>query len=299
MILMLAALACSLGGAADDPTPLPDANPTAALEEPTVDDDSQNDTNPDPVSDTENIYQVGEKIHFGQGIIRLNSLTFSGDRMRANFTFQNNSSQPLDIDPQDAFSAVDGEGTELDLTVLECGRSQLFGRVLGRDRLRGNLCWKDLTIQQGIEIAFQADFLDGRTYRWEGAEGSSEPDLGQIEVNPSPAVIGQPAPANHYLVTLLETSTRDGLLQADFRVENTTDQELQFSSLLALEVRRGDGSRLGRELLECAQETLNGPIPAGESIEGSACWSLDAGDPARIYFLNVFSGDVVYWNVEQ
>ncbi len=297
--MVLAVVACSLGGAEDQSTPLPDANPTPAQEEePAGEDDSQTAASPDPVSDPQKTYQVGEEIRFGQGIILLNSLSFSDDRMRANFTLQNNSDQPLDIDPQDAFSAFDGEGTELDLTVLECGRSKIFGRVLAGDRLRGNLCWKDLTTQQGIEISFQGEFLEGRTYRWQAAEGSSEPDLGQVELKPGPAEVDQPARANQVLVTLLEFKTRNGLMQADFQVENTGDQELQFSSLLALEARREDGSRLARELLECAEESLNGPIPPGGSIQGSACWSLDAGDPVRIYYLDVFSGEVVYWNVE-
>jgi len=295
---MLLAVACSLGGAEDNPTPLPDANPTAQGQEPSVEDDSQSAASSGQTSDPQKTYQVGDEIRFGQGIIHLNSLSFSDGRMRANFTLQNNSSQPLDIDPQDAFAAFDGEGTELDLTVLECGRSQLFGRILAGDRLRGNLCWKELNTQQDIEISFQGEFMEDRTYRWEAAEGSSEPDLDQAEVQSPPADIGQPAETNHYHVTLLEISTEGGLMQADFRVENTEDQELQLSSLLALEARRGDGSRLARDLLGCAGETLNGPIPAGESIQGSACWSLDAGDPVRIYFLDVFSGDVVYWNTE-
>ena len=84
------------------------------------------------------VYKVGDVIKVDDYTITLDSAEVQGSKLIANFTIDNTSgAKEQVISSIISFSAKDTDGNKLDYTL--CDASQLDGKVLAGDKLKGSL----------------------------------------------------------------------------------------------------------------------------------------------------------------
>jgi len=111
------------------------------------------------------VFKVGDLIEVGEHTIVLNSATFKGGVLQANFTIENKGSKDLNVSSLLSFEAKDNEGTKLEQGIFDCGAG-LDGKVLPGDKLKGNICWKGATTDI-IKIYYEAELFSAGAVVWE------------------------------------------------------------------------------------------------------------------------------------
>jgi len=111
------------------------------------------------------IYGIGEVIQVKNHTIVLNSATFVGNRLTANFTIENLGSTDLAISSIIDFTARDNEGNRLEEDIFDCSPS-LGGTILPGDKIKGNICW-DGAVTESIKIYYEASLFGSGAIVWE------------------------------------------------------------------------------------------------------------------------------------
>jgi hypothetical protein len=64
-----------------------------------------------------------------------------------------------------SFSAKDADGNKLDFGI--CDGSQIDGKVLAGDKLKGNACWDGVKAGAKVKIYYEASILGSGAIVWE------------------------------------------------------------------------------------------------------------------------------------
>jgi Domain of unknown function (DUF4352) len=111
-------------------------------------------------------YKIGDVVKVQDHTIVLNSAKVDGGALVANFTIDNPGSTELNVSSVMSFDAKDSEGTKLDQDIMNCPSGSLDGKVLGGDKLKGNICWTSPSGVTGIRIYYSASLLGSGAVVW-------------------------------------------------------------------------------------------------------------------------------------
>ena len=88
-----------------------------------------------------------------------------------------------------------------------------------------------------------------------------------------------------------------GLLKANFSLENKGAETLNMSSLLSLEAKDNEGTKLEGEYISCGT-SFDGSVLPGDKLKGNICWKTTAFPPFKIYYkANLLSDQAIVWVV--
>lgn len=110
------------------------------------------------------LFKVGDVIQVQNHTIVLNSVSFGGSMLQANFTIENQGSDEVIVSSMLDFSARGPDGTKLELAIFDCD-SSLTGTVLAGDKIRGDLCWK--CTEPSAKIYYEASLFGSGAVVWE------------------------------------------------------------------------------------------------------------------------------------
>lgn len=122
-------------------------------------------TSPTATAVTVQTYKIGDVIQVKDHTITLNSVDFSGNVLKANFTVENKGSSDLAVSSAMSFNAKDTEGTKLEQEIFECS-PLLDGKVLPGDKSKGNICWKG-AVNGPFRIYYEASLFGSGAVVWE------------------------------------------------------------------------------------------------------------------------------------
>ena len=134
-------------------------SPTSPTEE-TNGNGSESPTTP-PIQ----VYKVGDVIQINDQTIVLNNAEINGDVLKANFTIENKGAKELLVSSMVSFSAKNGDGAKLELDIFGCG-AQLDGTVLPGDKIKGDVCYKGVTVFP-VKIYYDPSMLGSGAGVWE------------------------------------------------------------------------------------------------------------------------------------
>ncbi|MCP4138996.1 MAG: DUF4352 domain-containing protein [Chloroflexi bacterium] len=108
-----------------------------------------------------NVFRIGDVVQIKDQTITLNSVEFLGNILKANFTLENLGSTDLNVSSMLSFEARKRDGSSLEQEYFDCGTS-LDGSVISGDKLRGDICWSEANLGDGIKLYYEAElFSDG------------------------------------------------------------------------------------------------------------------------------------------
>lgn len=112
------------------------------------------------------IYSVGDIVQTRTLTITLNSAMIQGGILTANFTIENNGTEEEIISTLISFEAKDGDGTEMQEEIFDCGSGSLGGTILPGDKTRGDICFGPIATDTA-RIYFTPDLFSGQTVVWQ------------------------------------------------------------------------------------------------------------------------------------
>ncbi len=245
-------------------------------------------------------YNVGDLIEGKDHTIRLNSLSFTGNVLTADFTVENFSDSDVNMSSMMGFTAKNSDGTKLDQEFMDCGVARLDGKVLSGDRLRGSVCWKGADPANNIKIYYEENLFGEGAIVWEAVAGVAE-ELPvtdpQLKVDIYKA--GDIVQLQDHTIVLNSAQINGDVLKANFTIQNTGSADVDVSSMLSLYVRNRAGFTLGKEYFDCGT-SFDGSIIPGDKLTGDVCWSgAKSGDGLKIFYESeLFSAGAVVWQVE-
>lgn len=110
-------------------------------------------------------YKAGDIVQVKNHSIALNEAKVQGGTLIANFTVENQGPDEITVSSLASFSARDEEGSKLNFSL--CEGSQLDGKVLAGDKLRGNLCWSGVKGTKGVKIYYEPTLFGSGAIVWE------------------------------------------------------------------------------------------------------------------------------------
>lgn len=245
------------------------------------------------------VFQAGDVVEVSDHTIRVNSIAFSGSVLVVDFTVENTGSSDITISSLASFSAKRSDGVLLDQEYFDCGTSSLDGKVLPGDRLRGKVCWSAANPEDAIKIYYEADLFGEGAVVWDAVEA----DAGVLEVgDPQLSVetfsAGELIQLSGQTIILNSVEITNGVLKANFTIENQGTEDVNVSSLLSFYARVRDGSELEVEIFSCGT-SFDGSVIPGDKLTGDICWSgASIEDGIRIYYEADFIGEgAVVWIV--
>lgn len=260
--------------------------------------------NAEPSSERSEIetFQVGDLVQVQDHTIRLNELTYDAGIMTADFSIENTGASEINISSILLFTARKGDGTSLEQEIFDCGSSGLEGKVLGGDRLRGEICWSGATPEDGIRIFYEADWLGEGAVVWDAIAGVAEArELSDPTYSFDTFGVGEPVEADGQTITLNSIDILGNVVKANFTVQNTGVSDIELSSILSFYARLRDGTSLEQEIFDCGT-SLDGSVVPNDILTGDICWSgvsSENSDGLKVYYEpELFSRGAVVWTVE-
>ncbi len=240
------------------------------------------------------VYQLGDLINVEDHIIRMNSVEYQGNVLKANFLIENPGTTDINVSSLLSFSAKKSDGTQLDQEIFDCGTSGFDGSVLPGDKLRGDICWSGASPEDGIRIYYEASLFGSGAVVWEAVEGEAE--LSGLDTGTSSTIttyaVGDVIEVQDHTVRLNSVAYQGTVLMANFTIENHGDSDVSTSSMIAFDARKGDGSSLQQEYFDCGISSLDGSVLPGDRLRGNVCWSgANPDDGIKIYYEASLLGD--------
>ncbi len=108
--------------------------------------------------------------------------------------------------------------------------------------------------------------------------------------------VGDLVQVKNHTIRLNSVKYRNGMLIANFSVENKGDSDLNISSL-SFSAKKEDGTKLQEEIFDCDGSGLGGQVLPGDRLRGYICWSGAAPeDGIKIYYeASLFGRGAVVW----
>lgn len=99
-----------------------------------------------------------------------------------------------------------------------------------------------------------------------------------------------------HAIRLNSIQYHNGVLIADFLIENKGNSSSRVSSLMSFSARKQDGTSLDQEIFDC-NPGLDGQVLPGDRLRGKVCWlNARPEDGIRIYYeANLFGRGAVIW----
>jgi hypothetical protein len=248
--------------------------------------------------------QIGDIIAVGDHKISLNSVSYKGGILKANFSFINGGSADTLLSSMVSFDAKADDGTKLEAEIMNCGIS-LDGSVMAMDKAKGDVCWK-LPATGKFKIYFLDNLFANGAIFWVLDSGSLPAIVptpnGQLfppidETNAHP--VGEAVELSGEKITLNSASLTGKVLKANFTIENTGTDDVTVSSLVSFTARNSAGEKLNLKFMACGS-SLDGKIIAGDKLKGDLCWDTGIATEAKIYYEGgtILSMKTVTWVVK-
>lgn len=103
-----------------------------------------------------------------------------------------------------------------------------------------------------------------------------------------------------HTIVLNSIEITNGVLKANFTIQNQGTEDVNVSSILSFYARVRDGSSLEHEIFSCGT-SFDGSIIPGDLLTGDICWSgASFEDGIRVYYEADFIGEgAIVWVVEE
>jgi hypothetical protein len=100
-------------------------------------------------------------------------------------------------------------------------------------------------------------------------------------------------------IVLNSASIQNGVLHANFTIENKGTSDMNVSSMLSFSAKDSEGTKLEQELFDCGS-SLDGKILPGDKLKGDICWTGLTTNSVKMYYeAELFSSGAVVWEIEQ
>jgi hypothetical protein len=245
------------------------------------------------------VYKVGDLIDAGGHYIALTGAEYQNGLLIASFVVGNNSDKQQSISSMASFSAKKPSGEKLDQEIFECTPG-LDGSLVPGDRLIGKICWSGA--EPGTKIYYDASLFSAGMIVWEIAESTPAqqmdfPEISSLNIQQQMFKAGDIVDAGDHKITLNSLTLENGVLKANFTIENDGTEDVNVSSLASFAARNHDGTPLSLNIFECGS-SLDGTVIPGDKLKGDICWE-GAVAGARVYYAgSLFSSDTVIWILE-
>ena len=110
-------------------------------------------------------FKPGDIIQIKDSTIILNTVEFIGNMLKANFTIENQGASDLNVSSMLSFYARKRDGSSLNQEYFNCGTS-LDGSILPGDKLRGDICWSNAALTDGIKIYYEEAIISHGAVVW-------------------------------------------------------------------------------------------------------------------------------------
>jgi D-alanyl-D-alanine carboxypeptidase len=113
--------------------------------------------------------------------------------------------------------------------------------------------------------------------------------------------VGDVVQVKDQTIVMNSAEISNGILKANFTVENTGATNLTVSSVLSFTVKDNDGTKLEQDIFDCGGSGLDGDVLVGDKLRGDICWKVTTASPFKIYYqAELFdSASTVVWVVSQ
>jgi hypothetical protein len=250
-------------------------------------------------------YKTGDVVTLQDQQITLNSISYAGGIVKANFIIENNSESEFTVSSMMSFTVKTEDGTKLDQSIMDCGTS-FDGQVLPHDRLKGDICW-NLSAASNIKIYYEQTMFSSGAIVWAISQNELKPAPVAKTTTPMPTTaasvkdahkIGEVVELSDQRITLNSATISNKILKANFTIENTSTKDIDVSSMLSFEAKNGDGEKLDNNIFDCGT-SLDGKIIAGDKLKGDICWNTGGRNDVKLYYQsNLFEGGTVFWVVK-
>jgi hypothetical protein len=89
----------------------------------------------------------------------------------------------------------------------------------------------------------------------------------------------------------------NGIIKANFLIENTGSSDVNVSSMLSFSAKSDDGTVLEQEIFDCGT-SLDGSVLPGDKLRGDICYKIDASGVFKIYFQEDLTSSPVVWKLD-
>ena len=130
------------------------------------------------------------------------------------------------------------------------------------------------------------------------ADSTSVPPASATQVITQIYKIGDVIAVNDHQFTMTGATYSNGILRANFLVENKGTKDVNLSSLLSFSAKDDSGTKLDQALLDCGN-SLDGKVVAGDKLRGDICYKLPTAGTVKIYYKNIlFGSGAVIWQMD-
>lgn len=255
-------------------------------------------------------FSIGDVVAVKDHKITLNSATYSGGILKANFTIENTGTEDVSVSSLMEFTAKLDDGTKLENSIFDCG-SSLDGKVLPNDKLKGDICWELKTLGK-VKIYYESDmFSSGATVWVIDPNNLSDSTAQSNEIAPQDQStqsssdgnsnlykVGDVIELQNQFITLNSATITNNVLKTNFTIENTGKDDLTVSSMLSFYAKDREGTKLEMDLFDCGT-SMDGKVLAGDKLKGDICWKTGGANGIKIYYeADLFSSGAIVWSIE-
>lgn len=243
-------------------------------------------------------YAVGDIISLPKQIIVLNGAQYSGNILVADFLIGNTSDEFQTVSSMMSFSARNSDGTNLDQAIFDCG-SSLDGAIAPGDKLKGEICWENAA--PGAKIYYEENFLSSGAVVWEITDSVPPsdiqiPEIETLTIKSNLSTVGEEIALNGQKIILNSAELNNGILNANFTINNTGTEDLNISSLMSFDARAKDGKKLEQDIFNCSS-SLDGTVLPNDMLRGNICWSGATSGTKIYYSAGLLSSQYVVWEI--
>jgi len=100
-------------------------------------------------------------------------------------------------------------------------------------------------------------------------------------------------------IVLNSATIQNGILKANFTVENKGASDMNVSSMLSFSAKDNEGTKLEQEIFDCGTG-LDGKVLPNDKLKGDICYKGVTSTPVKIYYeAELFSSGAVVWEITQ
>lgn len=106
--------------------------------------------------------------------------------------------------------------------------------------------------------------------------------------------LGEAVDVTGHRITLTAVENANGVVKANFLIENTGNVEITVSSMMSFMAKNISGVKLDQDYM-CGA-SLDGSVLPGDKLKGDICWKTGGATPIWLYYeLSAFSGGAIVW----
>jgi hypothetical protein len=98
-------------------------------------------------------------------------------------------------------------------------------------------------------------------------------------------------------VVLNSIDYSNGIIKANFLIENTGSSDVTVSSMLSFSAKSDDGTLLEQNIFDCGT-SLDGKVLPGDNLRGDICFKIAAPGLFKVYFQEDLTSSPVVWELD-